>query len=51
MQNSNEKPVTNQPDPVVKQPQRPNESGVLNIDEHVRIFDPNTKETFLEKRQ
>lgn len=50
MQNLNEKPVITQPQPQVKESQRPNEAGVLNIDEHVRIFDPNTKETFLEKR-
>jgi len=29
---------------------RPNESTGLNIDEHVKIFDPNTKVVILEKR-
>ena len=29
---------------------RPNDVGALNIDEHVRIFDPESKEVFLEKR-
>ena len=29
---------------------RPNESSGLNIDEFVRISDPQTKEVFLEKR-
>jgi len=31
-------------------PARPNETSGLNIDEHVRIFDPNSQQTFLEKR-
>jgi hypothetical protein len=29
---------------------RPNDVGALNIDEHVRIFDPNSEEILLEKR-
>lgn len=31
-------------------PARPNETSGLNIDEHVRIFDPNSQQIFLEKR-
>jgi hypothetical protein len=31
-------------------PTRPNETSGLNIDEHVRIFDPNSQQVFLEKR-
>lgn len=31
-------------------PARPNETSGLNIDEHVRIFDPNSQHIFLEKR-
>ena len=31
-------------------PSRPNESGTLHIDAHVKIFDPNTLEVILEKR-
>jgi hypothetical protein len=31
-------------------PARPNETSGLNIDEHVRIFDPNSQQVFLEKR-
>jgi len=34
----------------VKPVPRPNESTGLNIDEHVKIFDPNTKSVILEKR-
>lgn len=29
---------------------KPNESTGLNIDEHVKIFDPNTQTVILEKR-
>jgi len=31
-------------------PGRPNESGILHIDAHVKIFDPNTLEVLVEKR-
>jgi hypothetical protein len=31
-------------------PARPNETSGLNIDEHVRIFDPNSQQVLLEKR-
>jgi len=38
---------SNQP----QQPEaRPNENTGLNIDEHVKIWDPNTKAVILEKR-
>ena len=33
-----------------QQPARPNDTSGLNIDEFVRITDPQTKETILEKR-
>ena len=36
-----------QPQP---KPRRPNDTGVLQIDGFVKIFDPNTKEVFVEKR-
>lgn len=32
------------------QPKRPNETGSINVEGFVRIFDPNTKEKFVEKR-
>lgn len=43
---------TTKPAPQVPQPTagRPNESTGLNIDEHVKIWDPNTKTVILEKR-
>lgn len=31
-------------------PARPNEQGVLNIDEFLRISDPETKQVFVEQR-
>ncbi len=34
----------------VQVPATPNESGQLQVQDHVRIYDPNTKETLLEKR-
>ena len=37
----------NQPKPPVT---RPNESTGLNMDEHVKIWDPNSKQVILEKR-
>ena len=31
-------------------PKRPNETGSISVEAHVRIFDPATKEIFVEKR-
>lgn len=42
-----DKPVPQEPQPGAA---RPNESTGLNIDEHVKIWDPNTKAVILEKR-
>lgn len=39
-----------QPEQSSPVPGKPTEAGVLNIDEHVRIFDPNSKEMILEQR-
>lgn len=50
MQNDNQKPVQEQVIHVESRGQRANESAGLNIDEHVRIFDPNTQQVHLEKR-
>ena len=36
--------------PEQKQPQRPNEQGSFSVEAHVRIFDPKTQQTFVEKR-
>ena len=29
---------------------KPNDTGSISVEGHVRIFDPKTKETFVEKR-
>ena len=34
----------------IQVPAKPNESGRLEVQDHVRIYDPNTQETLLEKR-
>lgn len=31
-------------------PKKPNETGSVRVEGFVKIFDPNTKETFVEKR-
>lgn len=50
-----EKPQTNDSQPTQEKtaqsrPARPNESSRLEVIDHVRIFDPNTKEVMVEKR-
>jgi hypothetical protein len=40
-----------QPNPTIKPaPKRPNETGSISIQGFVRIFDPATKQVFVEKR-
>lgn len=46
---------TNEQQPVQKvteqpKPKRPNETGSISVEGFVSIFDPNTKEKFVEKR-
>jgi hypothetical protein len=43
---------TQQAQEIAKQqsPKRPNETGSISVEGFVRIFDPNTKEKFVEKR-
>ena len=36
--------------PVQQPVQKPNETGAFSIEGHIKIFDPTTKETFVEKR-
>jgi hypothetical protein len=31
-------------------PKKPNETGSISVEGHVRIFDPKSKEVFVEKR-
>jgi hypothetical protein len=44
----NQQPTT-QVKPVAR-PKRPNETGTVQVEGFVKIFDPNTKEKFVEKR-
>lgn len=39
-----------QTETAAKKPEKPNETGSLSIESHVKIFDPNTKEIIVEKR-
>ena len=34
----------------VKQPEKPNEAGAVSVEGHIKIFDPNTEEVFVNKR-
>jgi hypothetical protein len=36
--------------PVQPAPKKPNETGSISVEGFVKIFDPKTKETFVEKR-
>jgi len=36
--------------PAAPKPKRPNETGAVSVEGFVKIFDPNTKEKFVEKR-
>jgi len=47
MEKTNQQPATPKP---TAPAQRPNEAGVVRVEGFVRIFDPNTKETLVEKR-
>jgi hypothetical protein len=47
----NDNMKTTQPQPVQNAAsKRPNETGSISVEGFVRIFDPNTKEKFVEKR-
>ena len=39
-----------QPRPAASKPKRPNETSAIAVEGFVKIFDPKTKETFVEKR-
>jgi hypothetical protein len=43
-------PVTANPEPKQPQPKRPNEQGSFSVEAHVRIFDPKTREVYMEGR-
>lgn len=48
MSNTPQKP-TAQPKPEHK-PRRPNETGSISVQAHMRIFDPKTQKTYVEGR-
>lgn len=48
--NNNMIDTSQTPTPVPQKPDQPNESTGLNIDEHVKISDPNTGAVILEQR-
>ena len=43
-------PVTANPEKKEPQPKRPNEQGSFSVEAHVRIFDPKTREVYMEGR-
>jgi hypothetical protein len=47
MEKNAQQPAQNKPG---TQPKRPNETGAISVEGFVKIFDPKTKETFVEKR-
>ena len=49
-QKNNDKPKTNEATAQQPRPKRPNDTGSISVEGFVRIFDPNTKEKFVEKR-
>ena len=46
-QNSEKQPSENQK---TVQPSRPNDTGSISVEGFVKIFDPSTKEVYVEKR-
>ena len=47
----NENTNVNHQQPEQKQPEkRPNDAGAFHVEGFVKIFDPNSKETFVEQR-
>jgi hypothetical protein len=45
-----QKATQNQPIPQQSSPKKPNDTGSISVEGFVRIFDPETKEVFVEKR-
>ena len=42
--------MNNQPKPDIKPEKKPNEQGNIGVQGHIKIFDPQTKEVFIDKR-
>jgi len=49
-QKDTDKQKTNEAATQQPRPSKPNDTGSINVEGFVRIFDPNTKEKFVEKR-
>lgn len=49
LNNSSKQPLPPKIEPKV-QPRKPNEQGSFDVQAHVRIFDPQTKQVFVEGR-
>jgi hypothetical protein len=47
MENNTQQPAQHKPE---AKPKRPNETSAISVEGFVKIFDPKTKETFVEKR-
>ena len=47
MEKNTQQPAQNKPE---AKPKRPNETSAILVEGFVKIFDPKTKETFVEKR-
>ena len=43
-------PVNANPEQTQPQPKRPNEQGSFSVEAHVRVFDPKTREVYMEGR-
>jgi hypothetical protein len=50
MSNTANQTTNNQPVPVQVKPTRPNETGTISVQAHMRIFDPKTQKTYVEGR-
>ena len=48
MEKTAQQPAQNKP--AAPNPKRPNETSAISVEGFVKIFDPKTKETFVEKR-
>jgi hypothetical protein len=50
MEKNTQQPAQIKPVATKPKPKRPNETGAVSVEGFVKIFDPNTKEKFVEKR-
>ena len=50
MQDNNSKDDNNMQENKSQAQRKPNESGIVQVQGHIKIFDPNTGEVFVDKR-